>query len=151
MLGMPGTSGGVRHRVNLIILLLIAFEIQLVIGRRSLVPIVVGGSLPAKASAWQGWGGRAASEEVLASRHWAKGREKEMTVLQAVSDVLDGWSPRGVRAGAVVLRVRKACGVGKETRELLSLSSSVSDQTIRLDLHQRQESHRLHSPTFRSV
>lgn len=53
MPGMLGTSGGIWDWVNLIILLLIAFEIHLVIGRRCLVPITVDGSWPAEVSAWQ--------------------------------------------------------------------------------------------------
>lgn len=119
MLGMLGTSGGIWDWVNLIILLLIGFKIHLEIGRRCFVPITTDGSQPAEVCL-AGVGVKSWARVGLASRHWAKGREIEITAFKAADSALDGWSPRSVRSGAMALWVRKACGIEKKCEKYLS-------------------------------
>lgn len=101
MLGMLDTSGGIRDWVNLIILMLTGFKIHLEIGRRCLVPITTDGSWPAVCPAGVGMKGWA--RVGLTSRHWAKGREIEITAFKSADSGLDGWSLRNVRPGATTL------------------------------------------------
>jgi len=90
MLGMPGTSGGVRDGVNLIILSLIAFEIHLSDREEVPCPYHSRWQPASRSLCLAGVGMEVWVRVGLASRQWAKGREVKIAVFKAISCILDG-------------------------------------------------------------